>query len=185
MDYFISDLHLGHEKIIEFERTDFKTIQEHDDYIISQLKKKIYSGEDTLYILGDIGWNWHRLEEINAKKILIRGNHDTMRKADLLKVFDEVHDYPIYYNRRILLSHYPHPVEPHVLNLHGHLHNSILKKSNQFINLSAHMCRYIPISANQASKMAMKLGQTKRGFMEEWYADDYVWIKMPPLKLND
>lgn len=181
MDYFISDLHLGHEKIIEFERTDFRSIQEHDDYIIAQLKKRMYSGNDTLYILGDIGRNWHRLREINAKKVLIRGNHDTMRKADLLEIFDEVYDYPIYYNKRILLSHYPHPVEPHVLNLHGHLHGAILKKTNQFINLSAHMCAYQPLSAKKANVLAMKLGTTKRGYMEEWYADDYVPIKMPSL----
>lgn len=38
MRYFISDLHMGHENVINFERHQFKTIEEHDNYIAIVIK---------------------------------------------------------------------------------------------------------------------------------------------------
>ena len=54
LDKFISDPHLSHENIIKFERTQFKTIFQHDIYIKSLIIKNTQKN-DTLYVLGDIG----------------------------------------------------------------------------------------------------------------------------------
>lgn len=131
MDYFISDLHLGHQRVLEFERSEFKTINEHDNFIINILKK--LKETDTLYILGDVGFNINLLKEIKAKKILVKGNHDKFGINKYNEVFDQIYNYPIYYRNNILLSHYPHPVENHILNVHGHLHASKLNLNN-YIN---------------------------------------------------
>ena len=32
--YILSDTHFGHKKILDFERFNFKSIEEHDDFII-------------------------------------------------------------------------------------------------------------------------------------------------------
>ena len=54
MDKFISDPHLSHDNIIKFERTRFKTIKEHDDYIKNLITTNLHLN-DTLYVLGDVG----------------------------------------------------------------------------------------------------------------------------------
>ena len=64
MRYFFSDLHMGHKDVINFERHQFKTIEEHDNYIgtiINQLANKIAKTkiktmrQDEVWILGDYG----------------------------------------------------------------------------------------------------------------------------------
>ena len=54
MDKFISDPHLSHENIIKFERTQFKTIDQHDVYIKNLITENTQP-TDTLYVLGDVG----------------------------------------------------------------------------------------------------------------------------------
>lgn len=172
MDYFISDLHLGHKRIIEFERFEFNTIEEHDRFVIDSIKSRVKE-KDTLYLAGDVG-SLDMLDEIKCRKIFIAGNHDKYSKAKYLEKFDEVYMFPIYYNRRVLVSHYPHPVEDHILNIHGHLHGATLNKPNH-INVSAAMINYKPISSKEILGMIARLPNAKQKFLEEWYADLYVF----------
>lgn len=51
--YFCSDFHFGHKVIIDIERTDCRTIEEHDDKILGILKT--LTANDELYFLGDFG----------------------------------------------------------------------------------------------------------------------------------
>ena len=92
MDKFISDPHLSHDNIIKFERTQFKTIKEHDDYIKNLITTNLHPN-DTLYVLGDVGEmsrdNIQFWKNLKCKTILIRGNHDT-QKQKLLQAFDIV-----------------------------------------------------------------------------------------------
>lgn len=92
--WFISDLHFNHQYVnkqgvkrgvLLFERGNkFKTIQEHDDYIIETLwhwgaKHK----EDTLFILGDFG-DINKMRQLSdllryncgINLIGVKGNHD-------------------------------------------------------------------------------------------------------------
>lgn len=170
MDYFISDLHFAHDRVIIFERTEFKTIEEHDKYIIDSINRKV-KNTDTLYILGDIG-KLEYVRELNGRKILLKGNHDSRSTKEYLGYFAEVYENPFYYNRRILLSHYPHPVEDHILNVHGHLHNSIMDKEN-YLNLSAKMINYTPISEKELIAFINELPEEKRKFLDEWFAPYY------------
>lgn len=170
MDYFISDLHLGHQRVLEFERSEFKTINEHDNFIINILKK--LKETDTLYILGDVGFNINLLKEIKAKKILIKGNHDKFGINKYNEVFDKIYNYPIYYRNNILLSHYPHPVENHILNVHGHLHASKLNLNN-YINANIVVRNYSLLTEKDLIKLASKLPQAKRKYLDEWYANFY------------
>lgn len=174
MNYFISDLHFSHKNIIKFERTEFPTIEEHNEYIVKSINKKV-KNTDTLYILGDIG-EVSLIRELNGRKILLKGNHDKRSNKEYLGYFAEVYDNPFYFNRRILLSHFPHPVEDHILNVHGHMHNSIMSKDN-YLNLSAKMVNYTPISEKELTGIVNKLPKENRKFMEEWFAPYYKWTK--------
>lgn len=176
MDKFISDPHLSHENIIKFERTQFETIKEHDDYIKNLIIKNLHP-HDTLYILGDVGEmsqnNIQFWKNLKCKTILIRGNHDT-QKQKLLQAFDVVSDVPIFYNKRILLSHEPLPVTNETINVHGHLHGAYLDSDNH-VNLSIHMAHYEIWTEKMLEKLVMQKPKISQRFMFEWYANKYIF----------
>lgn len=176
MDRFISDPHLGHSNIIKFERTRFKIIDEHDTFIKNLIMSEV-KPHDTLYVLGDVGeltdenikfWN-----DVPGKTILVRGNHDT-QKGKLEAAFDVVSDVPIFYNKRILLSHEPLPVTNETLNVHGHLHGAYLNSQNH-LNLSIHMANYKIYTAKDLEAIIRAMPKIAQTFMYEWYADKYVF----------
>ena len=176
MDRFISDPHLGHENIIKVERTQFTSIKEHDDYIKNLIMTEVKT-YDTLYVLGDVGEltkeNISFWKNVPGKKILIRGNHDT-QKGRLEDAFDNVSNVPIFYNKRILLSHEPLPVTNETINVHGHLHGAYLDSKNH-LNLSIHMANYKIFTEKDLEVILRQMPKISQKFLYEWYADKYVF----------
>ncbi len=131
-DYFISDTHFGHQKVLEFDNRPYDTIEQHDNALITKWNLFVRP-QDTVYHLGDFGLGpIERLEEIlsqlNGRIILIAGNHDKQVKKKLGLLFDSIHDYlEIKISRKkIILCHYPIEVwkmkEAGSIHLHGHCH---------------------------------------------------------------
>lgn len=182
MDYFISDTHLSHDRIIIFERTEFKTIEEHDEFVKNKILSTV-KADDTLYMLGDAGVmtdeNIEFWKNLPCKTILIRGNHDT-QKAKLLEAFDEVSDVPIFYRKRILLSHEPLPVTSETINIHGHLHGARLK-SNNHLNISFREAKYELLNEKQVLIYMTQLPKISQDFMFEWYAGLYEFTLPNPV----
>lgn len=177
MDLFLSDPHLGHSNIITFERTQFQTIEEHDEFVKVLIRQSV-SKHDTLYVLGDVGLlndeNITFWKSLPCNTILIRGNHDTQRgKCD--QAFNVVSDVPIFYKKRILLSHEPLPVTSETLNVHGHLHASKLNLPN-YLNLSLHVADYKIFKAKELELIVSKLPKISQVFMFEWYAEHYQFL---------
>ena len=170
----MSDPHLSHKNIISFERKQFKTIDEHDTFIKYIIQSNV-KPNDTLYLLGDVGEmsdkNIEFWKSLPCKTILIRGNHDT-QKGKLLKAFDVVSDVPIFYKKRILLSHEPLPVTNETLNVHGHLHGAHLTMNN-YINLSIHVANYKIWTEKDLEKRLAIQPKISQHFMFEWYAKNY------------
>jgi calcineurin-like phosphoesterase family protein len=164
MDYFLSDSHFEDEDIWKMERTQFLTQQAHDEAVAASLKR--ISKHDTLYHLGDIG-NLDRIAALPCRKILIKGNHDTRSKEAYSSIFDEIHDVPLRYSSRIVLSHKPTPVEQNVLNIHGHFHTGLLMPSANYFCISWNYTQG-PVTEKD---IARRLGAIpkKIGFGEEWY----------------
>lgn len=178
MDYFISDTHFGHANIMKFERNQFNNIKEHDNFIFELIENKVKLN-DTLYHLGDFGsldddilnrWN-----NLPCKTVLIRGNHDKSI-GKLKNVFDEVHNEPIFYNKRILLCHEPLPVTEGTLCVHGHLHNANLDLPN-YLNISIHMINYKIVNAKFLENKKSKLRKDNFKFKHEWFASHYKFNK--------
>lgn len=182
--YFISDLHFNHFNILDFERPHFRTMTEHNNYVVDAYNS-IINDEDTVYILGDLGSDIHPMETVRAlcsklkgNKILILGNHDKRTNPSFYEewgIFKEVHKFPIYLNRRIVLSHEPVQVGDTLINIHGHLHNANLNLPN-YMNVSAHMCNYKPLSLRTVNKKLMQMEKEDDSFLNEWYAENYMFV---------
>lgn len=123
-EFVISDLHLGHEGILKY-RNQFKTIEEHDNFIIDNWNK-VVTPQDKVYVLGDVCWKKKDLEKIkllNGKKILIAGNHDILGAKNYLKVFKDIRG--LWKKGNYWLSHAPIHKDSlrDCKNIHGHLHS--------------------------------------------------------------
>ena len=131
--FYIADLHFGHKNIIRYDNRPFTSVKEMDDTLIKNWNS-VVSSDDTVYILGDLGWyNNDRLTAImyslNGHKILIKGNHDSM-STNLYMAFDKVVDYLEINDNgtKVVMSHYPMPFWNgqfrDSVHLYGHVHNS-------------------------------------------------------------
>lgn len=142
-----ADLHLGHERIIEFCNRPFKTIEKMDNTIITNYNKKIKE-KDTCFIIGDFALanidkvNYY-MNALNGKKILIMGNHDHvfLKNKKFINKFEEVHTFGLerkFNNVIITMCHYPmmrwNKSHYGAIHLYGHVHNS-----NSIVNLSGMM----------------------------------------------
>lgn len=190
MKYIISDTHFNHwseyeqRGIITFERDQFDNIREHDNYIvdmITKLSEKIKPG-DEFWHLGDFGdlnylWVIQLIKDAGAETHFILGNHD--HQYDIInfaKYFNYVHEYPVYLSKKLVFSHEPVAAWDSVLNVHGHLHSSIIDKPN-YINASIHVAGYKPITDKHISTAFSKMPKWTMRFLYEPYANDYKFIQ--------
>ena len=139
--FFTSDLHFGHEKVLEMDGRPFKTIDEMDEELIKRWNNKVEKG-DIVYVLGDFIWKTAASEaaaiikKLNGQIILIRGNHDRfLSSAPAKKAVAGVKDYDDICvtladgtPKRVILSHYFIPFynghRHNAIHLHGHSHNT-------------------------------------------------------------
>lgn len=146
--YFISNLHLGHKKILGFSPCrEGKTVDEHDVWVISQICGSV-TKRDHLYVLGDVAFDITKLELLNlipCKKTLILGNHDKFQLQVYLKYFQKIHGFLSY--KGFWLSHAPiHPDELRGRkNIHGHVHSQSIPDKN-YINVCVEATNGVPLS---------------------------------------
>jgi len=127
--FFISDLHLGHKRIIEFskESRESSSIEAHNQWIITQWNS-VVGKRDTVYCLGDIAFSRDGLQlcnELNGIKKAILGNHDGFSIEDYQSVGFKILP-SIYKYKQWWLTHAPiHPQELRGKgNIHGHVHSN-------------------------------------------------------------
>lgn len=140
MEYFISDMHLGHANILK-NRTMFSTIEEMNETLIERWNKKVHK-DDHVYILGDFCYRSkipaeQYLEQLKGKKHLIMGNHeiDWLKGSqyDKLSSYFESIDSLVTIKRnkiQITLCHFPmlewngsrYASQGTSYLIHGHIH---------------------------------------------------------------
>lgn len=137
MNYFVSDLHMGHENVLAFDNRPFKTIEDHDKTIINNWNDTVELDDD-VHLLGDISWHnatktIEIFKQLNGNIHLIKGNHDgkLLKNRELQSRFVEIVDYKelqLENGKGIVLCHYPIPCfKNHYYgwyHLYGHVHNS-------------------------------------------------------------
>lgn len=159
--FFISDTHFGHENIIKYCDRPFTTVKEMNEKIIKNWNS-VVKRDDIVYFLGDFCFGdvnpEKMLKKLNGKKRMILGNHDRIKGGVLTSLdfwksvgFEIVYDRPVVYNDYFILSHFPingsgknYPF----LNIHGHIHNSVLTNGNYF-NVCVEEINYTPISIDK------------------------------------
>ena len=111
--FMCSDLHFGHEKIIQYESRPYKSTYDMDKALIKNWNS-VVSGADLVYVLGD--FSFHSKDEttrivnsLNGKKILVMGNHDMGRSIKWWydTGFYNVSKHPIIINQFTVLQHEP------------------------------------------------------------------------------
>ena len=123
--YFTSDLHLDH--LLASEKRGFDSVTTHNQSIIDSLNEHC-NKRSLLYILGDVAMSrkgLKMLHDVPARKILVKGNHDTFKLSEYLEIFEDIHGIVRYKN--MWLSHCPiHPQEMFRCksNVHGHIHKN-------------------------------------------------------------
>ena len=129
MNYYISDLHWGHNNVLDFDNRPFKTVEEMRDHMIEEWNK-IVEKNDNVYILGDCVWKnseWEYVQKLNGVKHLIRGNHDHIN-SEAKKCFVSIEPYAEIKDGDtfVVLSHFPiasfNRAHHGAVHLYGHVH---------------------------------------------------------------
>ena len=98
-NFYIADLHLGHENAMRrFDHRPFESLEEQDRAIIANINNRV-SPQDNLYLLGDVSWykpdkTAELIKEIKCKnRYLIVGNHDSwIKDGKCKKLFQGIYD---------------------------------------------------------------------------------------------
>lgn len=151
--FVIADTHFFHSNVLTFTKKDgsklrpFTTVEEMHTVMIDNWNR-VVGVNDKVYHIGDVGFrNASHLEilnNLNGRKVLIKGNHDRHKLSAYVKYFYDVRAYHTLDN--ILLAHIP--IHPFSMNrwkaqIHGHLHDNVVDDS-RYINVSVERIDYTP-----------------------------------------
>lgn len=166
--YFISDLHLGHKKILDFSPgRGGTTTEEHDEWIIESWNS-VVTKRDVVWVLGDVAMGEESLKQVaklRGQKNLIRGNHDRQALPTYLKYFNNV--YGLVKRYGFWMSHCPlHPQELRgKVSVHGHTHQNIILDSTgqpdpRYISVCVEALNGIPITLEKLQEMVAEPNRT-------------------------
>lgn len=155
-NWYISDPHFGHDRIIELCNRPFDTIRQMDDTIIENIAAVVQPGDD-LWIVGDFGFGRTAgqdgyleglFERLPGRKHLVVGNHDGERVLalpwqscnDMVEISDRT--------QKLVLCHYPMITWKHArrgaLHLFGHVHKR-WQGSRNSINVGVDVWDFHPV----------------------------------------
>ena len=140
----IADPHLGHRNICKYR--PFDTMEEHEQHIVDEWNSVVHK-RDVVYVLGDAVFDsksLYRIGQMKGRKILVRGNHDSLKAHEYLSVFEDV--IGIIKKSGVWLSHAPiHPQELRGhFNIHGHVHNDTIP-DDRYFNACIENIGYAPV----------------------------------------
>ncbi len=133
--FVIGDTHFSHENIIKYCDRPYSSIEEMNENLV-QNWNEVVGEEDTVIMVGDFALGKREEvikygQQLNGRKILVRGNHD--RATDTLFTeagFITVHKKPLaldFDGTKIIFSHAPLNPTEHI-NVHGHIHSSCIQE---------------------------------------------------------
>lgn len=176
MEYFISDIHLGHTNIIPFSSRPFQNTQEMDETIIERWNKKVKDG-DTVYVLGDVSFYDKKqtkkiLQGLKGNKVLILGNHDKDVPKECFMYVKEYHKItPQEGKDKIVLCHYPilewDGFFKGTIHLYGHVHNTRIIDIPNAYNVGADIIGFEPCTLEEVikrNKLFVEKGKTENEF---------------------
>lgn len=171
MNYYTSDMHLGHKNAIIFDHRPFENIEEMDKVLIDNWNARI-TDKDNVYILGDFEYRSCRephqyLKRLKGRKHLIIGNHDQATLKDVkaqdylwsIEKMMHVTDYIDGKTVQIHLSHFPiaewngyHRGSWHI---YGHIHDErgsvheFMHSRGRALNAGCMINGYMPVTLKE------------------------------------
>lgn len=165
IDYFYSDPHFRHRRIVELASRPFSDLEHMQAALISNYNNLVGQDQTVLW-LGDCYTTPEIVSQLNGHKILILGNHDKSAGSMAKMGFDLVMDTGTMHigERSCLISHYPYwgstrddgepdlryperrptRVKGQVL-IHGHTHSKKRRNGNM-IHVGVDAWDYRPVS---------------------------------------
>lgn len=139
--WFTSDLHFWHKNICKYCNRPFETMEEMNQALIDNWNS-VVKEDDTVFVLGDMGFcGYDKLEplmsQLNGKKYLIQGNHDSdkivfrLYEANIIEGYYKMHEVTIIGDeecpdQQLTLCHFPMIDWPNkergAWMIHGHQH---------------------------------------------------------------
>lgn len=139
--WFTSDLHFWHKNICKYCNRPFETMEEMNQALINNWNS-VVKEDDTVFVLGDMGFcGYDKLEplmsQLNGKKYLIQGNHDSdkivfrLYEANIIEGYYKLHEVTIIDDeecpdQQLTLCHFPMIDWPNkergAWMVHGHQH---------------------------------------------------------------
>lgn len=167
MNYFISDTHFGHAKVLQYDKRPFSGIDEMDEMMIERWNQTV-SVKDDVYVLGDFAYRNKKSEEWYLKQLkgrlhLIVGNHDgkllTNKNALDLFVSIDVMKTICEDGKWLHLCHYPladwNKKHYGGYHIHGHIHNAksdafrFLQNQEKALNAGCMINDYAPVTLEE------------------------------------
>ena len=161
MIFYTADLHFHYKPFLP--GRPFASVEEMDEAMI-RLWNETVTDEDTVYVVGDVGYNGgyvpgDALGRLQGRKHLIRGNHDTgfENAPKLFDYFETVTDFNEIDDgeTHILLCHYPILYRKRGYMIYGHLHQArgpeydILRQMPRMLNAGVDVNFYRPVTLAQ------------------------------------
>jgi calcineurin-like phosphoesterase family protein len=167
--FFASDHHFHHKNILTFKNQDdtpvrvFSDVDHMNEHMVQQ-HNSVVKTTDKVYFLGDVTMSRNAkgleiLGRMNGEKVLVKGNHDLCSANQYLQYFKDVRGSHQFDG--MILTHIPiHPesLARWGLNVHGHLHNNVVKMpvaqipDRRYFNVSMERINYTPISLEEVKK---------------------------------
>ena len=156
MIYYISDLHLGDERIMKLCSRPFLSTNELFETLVSKWNAKVTDSDD-VYVLGDIANGSSDLvktffSRVKGRKHLIVGNHDEDFITDyfLTESFISIEGLKRINDggRKVCLCHYPimdwFSGDEKIYHVYGHIHNKNGENSGQMYRFMQAYYNYLP-----------------------------------------
>lgn len=156
MRYVISDLHFGHDNIIQYCQRPFDDVEEMNEALIENWNNTI-DDDDTVLFLGDLRHHpgelaAHWLEQLNGQIIIVRGNHDSGLGQNA----------PVHVVNSCTITHGRYqfycehePVGFSGWQIHGHAHNNdlfmypFINPERKTVNVSVELIGYEPLPLDE------------------------------------
>lgn len=185
MIWFTSDLHFGHQAVIDYCKRPFENVEQMNNVLVGRWNS-VVRPDDTIYVLGDLALcpyrdfeHWGR--QLQGHKILIRGNHDSYSEGQYKRLgFQVFHEVKMKLaGQMVRLSHFPYALPwykrpfaykselrymdkrpPRIAGevlLHGHTHTKYQHADNR-IHVGVDAWDFFPASAREIESI---LGRMK------------------------
>lgn len=183
MIYFTSDLHFGHDGVIEYCKRPFKDATEMAETLVKRWNERV-KPTDTVYVIGDLSLcKFSEFEpygkQLNGTKFLVKGNHDHYTVSQYNKLgFTVILEAKIaFFGKIFRLSHYPYAMPwykrpfaykselrfmelrpPKIKGeflIHGHTHMPYKRRDNM-IHVGVDAWNFYPVSMKELESLVNK-----------------------------